>query len=249
MKIKSIACLFAVAAASVYGDVVSQNEFGVLKVTCDSQKAIIATPWVKCGDASASVKVTDLVMTSGLETGDAIIVYQGGNFKAWAISSGAWTPTTIVDGSNSYPGGSAADAAVARGEAFWFVKNSFTAGDTYDLYLYGQKSTAAATATITSGAYNLIASPSVSDTNMNSPSLSFTPPNANDEIQVPNAATNLPPTTYTYKSGQGWGSKVKTAINGHPGEYVSKWTVGCTIPAGRGFWYVSKGANGGPISW
>lgn len=247
MKIKSIACLFAVAAASVYGDVVSQNEFGVLKVTCDSQKAIIATPWVKCGDASASVKVTDLVMTSGLETGDAIIVYQGSNFKAWAIDNGgAWASTTVVDGTNTYSGGSAADAAVARGEAFWFVKNTFTAGSTYDLYLYGQKSTAAATATITSGAYNLIASPSVTTTDVNTVTFGFTP-GATDEIQVPNADTSKPPTTYTYKSGQGWGTKVKTPI-GETGQYMSKWTAGCLIPPGRGFWYISKGGSG-TITW
>ena len=247
MKIKSIACLFALAAASAYGTVAveSANEFGVLKVTCDSQKAIIATPWVKCGDANASVKVTDLVMTAGLENGDAIIVYQGSSFKAWAIANGSWTPTPIVDGGTTYSAGDAASAAVARGEAFWFVKSAFTSGSTYDLYLYGQKSEAAATATVTANAYSLIASPSVADTDMNSVTFSFTP-NAADEIQVPNADTSKPPTSYTYKSGK-WGAKVKTPI-GTTGQYMSKWTAGCTIPAGRGFWYISKGGSG-TITW
>ena len=78
MKVKTLACLCALAAIPAFGTeaVTSANTFGVLKVECASQKVIIATPWVKCGDATSPVKVTDLVMTSGLETGDAILVYE-----------------------------------------------------------------------------------------------------------------------------------------------------------------------------
>ena len=73
MKVKTLACLCALAAIPAFGNVVatSTNTFGVLKVNCSAQKVIIATPWVECLTAG-NVKVTDLVMTSGLADGDAI---------------------------------------------------------------------------------------------------------------------------------------------------------------------------------
>ena len=96
MKVKTLACLCALAVAPAFANVTatSANTFGVLKVTCSAQKVIIATPGVECLTAG-NVKVTDLVMTAGLADGDAILVYQNGAFKSWAISGGAWTETLV----------------------------------------------------------------------------------------------------------------------------------------------------------
>ena len=250
MKVKTLACLCALAAVPACGNVAatSGNTFGVLKVTCSAQKVIIATPWVECGDATAAVKVTDLVMTSGLETGDAILVYQNGSFKSWAISGGAWTPTTVAQAGQTVSSGDPSSAAIARGQAFWFVKNSFKAGDTYDLYLYGQDTSAAATSEIAGGnsttpAYSLVASPKTTAANLNSGvTFSFTP-TAADEIRVPRF--NLPDVVYTYKADQGWGTSVKKQVGS---VFKKVWEAGCTIPAGTGFWYVSKGGSG-TITW
>ena len=57
MKVKTLACLCALAAIPAFGTeaVTSANTFGVLKVECSAKKVIIATPWVKCGDASSAV--------------------------------------------------------------------------------------------------------------------------------------------------------------------------------------------------
>ena len=253
MKVKTLACLCALAAIPAFGTeaVTSANTFGVLKVTCSAQKVIIATPWVKCGDATSPVKVTDLVMTSGLETGDAILVYDADNdrFKSWVISGGAWSSTPVADVAGTVITGDAQSEAIARGQAFWFVKKSFTAGDTYDLYLYGQDSTATATSTIavgtsTSPAYSLLASPNTVAADLNAKNFSGTR-NAADEIRVPRH--NLPDLIYTFKDGQGWGTSTSVQI-GTTGRYKKVWTAGCTIPAGTGFWYVSKGGSG-TITW
>jgi len=252
MKVKTLACLCALAAAPAFGTtpaVESANTFGVLKVTCSAQKVIIATPWVKCGDATAAVKVTDLVMTSGLENGDAILVYQGDGFKSWVISGGAWSPVAVSEAGQTVSSGDAASAAIARGQAFWFVKKTFTAGGTYPLYLYGQDATNTVYSTIADGssstpAYSLVASPTISSTgtnDVNAATFNFTP-NAADEIRVPRH--NLPDLIYTFKDGQ-WGTSVKTKVGS---VYKKMWTAGCMIPAGTGFWYVSYGGSG-TITW
>ena len=257
MKVKTLACLCALAAIPAFGTVAvtSTNTFGVLKVTCSAQKVIIATPWVECLTAG-NVKVTDLVMTSGLATGDAILVYQGENdqgkstFNCWAINGvGAWEATTVVQTNAVVSSGDASSAAIARGKAFWFVKNSFSAGSTYDLYLYGQDTDASATSTIVAGtsaspAYSLVASPNTVDADLNAKNFSGTR-NAADEIRVPRH--NLPDLIYTYKDGQGWGTSTKVPV-GETGRFKKMWTLGCSIPAGTGFWYVSYGGSG-TITW
>ena len=247
MKVKTLACLCALAAIPAFGTeaVTSANTFGVLKVTCSAQKVIIATPWVKCGDATAAVKVTDLVMTSGLANGDAILVYQDGEFKSWVISGGAWVAQIVSQAGQTVSSGDAASAAIERGEAFWFVKASYS--EPYDLYLYGQDTTATATSTIapgtsTSPAYSLLASPNTVAADLNAKNFSGTR-NAADEIRVPRH--NLPDLIYTYKDGQGWGTSVKTKVGS---VYKKVWTLGCSIPAGTGFWYVSYGGTG-TITW
>ena len=142
--------------------------------------------------------------------------------------------------------GEAADAAIARGKAFWFVKASYT--EPYDLYLYGQDTTASATSTVVAGtsespAYSLVASPKTTAADLNSV-VSFFTPNAADEIRLPR--TNLPDLAFTYQGGQ-WGTRTnKVEISA--GRYKTVWVAGCTIPAGTGFWYVSKGGSG-TITW
>jgi len=251
MKLKSLACLCALAAIPAFGTeaVTSANTFGVLKVACSAQKVIIATPWVECLTAG-NVKVTDLVMTDNLTAGDAIIVYAGGAFKGWRLTAGkAWEAYAVTDAGGTVTEGDSASAAIARGLAFWFIKSDYTSGS-YDLYLYGQDTTATATSTITAGtsgspAYSLVASPKTTVADLNS--VGGLEPNTADEIRVPR--DNLPDVIYTYKTGTGenggWGTSVKTLVGS---VYKKVWTKGCEIPAGTGFWYVSKGGSG-TITW
>ena len=260
MKVKTLACLCALAAIPAFGTeaVTSANTFGVLKVECSAKKVIIATPWIECG-GSGSVKVTDLVMTANLDQGDTIITYEGGTFKGWILDSDkAWQPLLISssDSTSAYgsvvSSGAAGGEAIARGQAFWFVKNGYTSGS-YDLYLYGQDTSAAATSTVVAGtsgspAYSLVASPKTTEADLNTVGTFGFTPNAADEIRVPRY--NLPDLVYTYKATEsGWGTSTKQLIEGsNPARYKKVWTKGCTIPAGTGFWYVSKGGSG-TITW
>ena len=94
-------------------------------------------------------------------------------------------------------------------------------------------------------AYSLVASPKATAANLNSGvTFGFTP-NAADEIRLPRAG--LPDLVYTYKTGEGWGTSVSVEI-GKTGRYKKTWQAGCTIPAGTGFWYFSKGGFG-TITW
>ena len=246
MKVKTLACLCALAAAPAFGDtaaVTSENTFGVLKVTCNTAKAIIATPWVSCENINDAVKVTNLVMTANLSENDAIIVYVNEAFKGWKLASGAWSPLNVSSAETygiAVGSGDSTSEAIARGKAFWFIKNGFTSG-TYDLYLYGQDKVVTTTdnATVVANAYNLLANPKVAELDLATSSLwTGMTINANDRIVVPNGANA--PTEYSYVNGA-WGHLVE---NGR----VAVWTAGGTIPAGRGFWYISKGGSG-TITW
>lgn len=251
MKIKTLACLCALAAIPAFGAeaVTSANTFGVLKVTCSTNKVIIATPWVECLTAG-NVKVTDLVMTDNLAENDAIIVYADGAFRGWKLTAGKeWEAYAVSTAGGTVTAGDAASAAIARGKAFWFVKASYS--EPYDLYLYGQDTSAAATSEIAAGnsttpAYSLVASPKTTDANLNATGVVGFTPNAADEIHVPPTGGKLLDTVYTYKSDKGgWGTDVIVSVGGRN---KKQWQAGCTIPAGTGFWYISKGGTG-TISW
>ena len=62
MKIRSVLCaLAAAAAATVFADVTS-NVCGLLKITSDLKNTIIGVPWVEVGTTpDADIKVAKLV--------------------------------------------------------------------------------------------------------------------------------------------------------------------------------------------
>ena len=251
MKLSVIAASALITIAAFGEDVTSvetSNTFGVMKVSCSAQKVIVCTPWVKALTADA-IQLKDLVMTAGLEPDDSIILYTGktgkvSDFKSWVLGeNGEWQGVAVTDvNGTTLPG---ADEAIARGAGFWFVKKNFTAGATYDLYLYGQDTADAATSTVVANAYNLVANPKTEDVAITA--LSGVTPAVGDTIQVPNGAA--PAKVYTYKNGA-WGKSVKTQI-GSTGQYKMAWqaiTADEKIPAGQGFWYISKG-GAGAIAW
>ena len=250
MKLSVIAASALITIAAFGEDVTSvetSNTFGVMKVSCSAQKVIVCTPWVKALTADA-IQLKDLVMTAGLEPDDSIILYTGktgkvSDFKSWVLGeNGEWQGVAVTDvNGTTLPG---ADEAIARGAGFWFVKKNFTAGATYDLYLYGQDTADAATSTVVANAYNLVANPKTEDVAITA--LSGVTPAVGDTIQVPNGSA--PAKVYTYKNGA-WGKSVKTQIA--TGQYKMAWqaiTADEKIPAGQGFWYISKG-GAGAIAW
>lgn len=241
MKIKSLVSLCAIAALPAFAtDVATANTFGAMKVTCNSAKVIICTPWVEC-QSGGDVKVTDLVMAQGLGNGDAIVVYKDGGFKCWTWSGTAWEGAAITDVNATIASGDAASAPIVRGNGFWFVKNGYTSGS-YDLYLYGQVASEAITSTITAGAYNLLANPKTEAVDIKS---KITGAAEGDSIQLSSGRF------YRYL-GSKWTTTETTTRNVKGRTVTIASTVEATkieIPASTGFWYVSKGSAGGSISW
>lgn len=243
MKLRSLICLGALVAAGVASAEIAaptSNTFGWLRVDSTKQYTIVAVPWLGCD--GAAVKVADLVKVDNLTAGDMLYVYQGGAYKAWILQNGAWTPTTTVaDGKKPAAAGGAAEAALARGSALWLYRQN--AADPF--YVYGQHSADVASApALTAGAYNLIANPNASDYDLNSGKI--TGATKGDQVQVVGDAgvTRL----YTF-DGTSWGYDNLVQVEGAPFSRNERVTTGCTIPAGQGVWYVSKGATAPTIAW
>lgn len=239
MKIKSLVSFCALAALPVLAtDVPTSNTFGAMKVTCNAAKVMICTPWVECATTTdEAIKVTDLVMTAGLTSGDSIIVYKDGGFKGWTWSGSVWAPTAVTGVGGTVSSGDAAAAAIARGNGFWFIKNDYS--EPYDLYLYGQATSAAATSTITAGAYNLVANPNAAAFDIKS---KITGAANGDSIQLGGGKM------FKYVTGKGWTTTTTSEVKGRT---VVSTAVASSIeiPAGAGFWYVSKGSADVSIAW
>ena len=232
--------LAATAACAEVTEIQSSNTFGVMKVTCSTQKAVICTPWVAAVTAG-EIALKDLVMTAGLDEDDAIILYKDGAFKGWTLKNGAWQGTPIASVGGTVTAGD--NEAIKRGAGFWFVKKNFS--DPYDVYLYGQDTAAAAEATVAANAYTLVANPRTSPVALTT-ALAGVSAVAGDKVQVPNG--NNPARVYTFKNSA-WGKSVKKEIGN--GQFALTWaaaTAEATLPAGQGFWYISKGGQG-TITW
>ena len=101
MKVRSVLCaLAAAAAATVFADVTS-NVCGLLKITSDLKNTIIGVPWVEVGTTpDADIKVAKLVKTDNLTAGDMLYYYNAGTWNAWTLGADGWGPNTTgtVDG-------------------------------------------------------------------------------------------------------------------------------------------------------
>ncbi|MBE6382716.1 MAG: hypothetical protein E7049_06865 [Lentisphaerae bacterium] len=235
--------MFAISLAGLLGlgasaAVQSANTFGVLKVESSTKQTIICVPWVAVGAGESPVAVEDLVMTSNLEEGDGLYLYDPSTkkYKAWFLtSSGTWDSPIMVDSVGATTGKSAGDTTAERGNALILVRqHPTTEGETptaKPIYLYGQYTNSSVPAmTLSKGAWNLIAPPnmfsSVSDLNSN-----YTWENVDDSdtIRLQNNGIAITlvrhENQWAYKSGN---------------NYI---TAAAKVQPGQGFWYVSKGTT------
>lgn len=242
MKIRSVLCaLAAAAAATVFADVTS-NVCGLLKITSDLNNTIIGVPWVEVG-TGADVKVAKLVKTDNLTPGDMLYYYQNGTWNAWTFGAQGWERNTTVKVDGITVAAPQEAQGVARGKALILERK----GDvTKPFYLYGQfTSDAAAAQTITAGtasapSYTLLASPKVEAFDFNAEG-KIVNPGVNDQIIIPkNGGDN---TILTLQDGK-WGYRKATTAKKF-GKTVTTytWTQADALAAGTGFWYVSKGGT------
>lgn len=257
MKLATLLSVSLLASAAAFAETsaTSANVIGVLRVDSTAKRTIVAVPWVAAAVAGGDIKVTDLVKTSNLTVGDTLSYYKGdGTFDTWRLVEGtgeaapAWAPVNQV--SKSGETGTSEDPAVQtlpRGGALILVRQDATK----PFYLQGQYSEVAAAApTIATGTaaapvYNLIAHPGaksgVVDLNAD---IAWTNPNTTDRIFI------LKPDGLTvecqYLSGK-W--QYNTWVKPQGGGLMQEQWSDATVPAGTGFWYVSKGSSAPTLAW
>ena len=243
MKLRSLICLGALVVAGVASAEIAaptSNTFGWLRVDSKKQYMIVAVPWLGCD--GAAVKVADLVKVDNLTPEDMLYVYQDGTYKAWVLRNRVWTPvTTVAEGKSPAAAAGAAETALARGSALWLYRQNAT----NPFYVYGQHSADTASApALTPGAYNLVANPNASGYDLNSGKI--TGAAKGDQVQVVGDAGVT--RVYTF-DGTNWGYDRLVQVDGEPFSRHERVTTGCTIPAGQGVWYVSKGTTAPTIEW
>ena len=259
MKLRSLICVSAVAAASAAFALDGANTFARLKVTSDLSNSIIAIPLAGCGESEAKIYVTNLVMTTGLSTGDTLMYNDGTDWYAWEIKAGAWSP--VAAGTKNGVTVAAPNAyKMDCGKACWLIRSSTS----NPIYLYGQVNETLPASVWVAGAtaadkfaYTLIAKPSESsalDLNTWHPSGAAN----GDVLLVPTANGSTGQITYKY-SGSAWQTattSVTSMTNPRTKQttYVTNttWTAisaSTAIPAGKGVMYGRKGTSGATLAW
>ena len=238
----------------------ASNTFAILPVA----KTLTVMPLtVNFTDVDGSaLPATKIVKTAGL-AGSSLYVYDKENGKyttyvlsdgnEWVLANDGKTYTINAQGQLVEGTGTQAEAnPVARGAAvFLETPSSFTG----NFYVAGTPG-AGATINITEGA-NLIGAPTAAEFNLNAENVTWTTianstitngrlAAAGDIIEVPTADGGA--STRYYYNGTAWG---KIVASGSGFTMTSSFvTDGCTIPAGKGFWYVRKaGAGAMTIAW
>lgn len=252
-------CALLASFAAVATTVESANTFGVLKVTdASTTELIIAVPWTAVG--TGNIKVTDLVLPTGLADGDKLYWYSTAekNFKSWVITKGAWAANNVTLFNEQTLTTELTDT-VARGEALILVR---TAPETNsDIYLSGQYTNSTSVVAIacpTSG--DIAARPNHLTYTLIAPS-STTAVDLNTEIYYSDADCN---TAVAYTDSSLDGDKIQLSDGtqyGHDNLGWYKWAdasgnapktknhSGVTIPQGQGAWYMRNGTSSLYIQW
>lgn len=238
MKTKSLLSIAvsALAATALAETILDSEEIGVVKHTGTAGTEVaIGVPWQACGSAGATpVKVSDLI-ASGLTDGDILSVWNGTSYHSWQWNGSAWT---AAEGPSETP--EATKTTVSRGQAVWYMP---AGSKTYTLM--GCPVAAASTSSTTANGYTLLANPLPTDV-----TVSGIGGSDGDEILLINSVSST--TSYVRNKGSwcttGWGEP--TDVGGKtmkPRTYIPVDDT-VKIPAGTGFWYISKG--GSPtITW
>ena len=150
MKLRSLICVsaaMAAIAASATTTLSAGNQFARLEVNTPFTSSIIALPLRGCGESSAQIYVTNLVMTANLENGDTLLWKNDlGNWFAWEIETVGgnkqWKALRTTDVANGKKEGvnitnPANETAIPCGEACWLIRST----PSNKVYLYGQVNT------------------------------------------------------------------------------------------------------------
>ena len=231
------ACIVAgtLGLAAVADDVVAYEgqPIGSIAVTAPGRSAIVAVAFKELSATDEQVSASNIVSTVNLQDGDALYIYNGGTYSAWTLQGGVWTAVQKVsqnqEGGVALSEGQEASAVRAKiGDGFWLIRNGSNRDYTKPFYIFGAAVEFGAT-TATKGVKSLMGNPKgVAKAPVISGMVN------GDTIQLTTAGELL--NSYTYYSAQ---SKWGYWDAGNNPQFVAS----PTIPAGTGFWYVSKGTG------
>lgn len=256
MRIGKMAVTFLVAVCSALYSINataedSINVFGVLEVHSKATNTIVSVPWVQLGYATNdAIRVCDLVLTNNLSAGDTIVVYdldtrtENQAYEGWVLSNGGWASIVTVTENEVVDAPKADTARLRRGKAFMLSRrHPIEGGTAVPFYLCGQYTDAnadgveIAAGTMQTPVYHFLAAPYVEDKNLNDIGWNAANIGENDTILLPQNASDGATIIYNFDSSAGkWYYSVKS------GRKMVK-TYGGTIPAGTGFWYISRGGS------
>jgi hypothetical protein len=264
MKKISLALAALAVAGSVQADVppiTGENTVGFAAVAAPAEaNTIITVPFEACLGGGAAGMLSDLVATSGLTShasdpaqADQLVVLtsSGGElyyYYYWLKASEGWMAITtsklMPDGSTQAVTPPAASAfEIARGLGFW-VKRVASGGSA--LYVKGQLATAKQSTDISEG-LNLVGYGTVQSFSLNDSGIDWTGAyggtgntSTSDKIVVVNADGSFTEYFYFVKP-VGWPAGYDALSN----KWITKsYTLASgTLPAGRGFWYLRRGAG------
>ena len=165
MKKAFLLSAVAIAGSVLATDVETSNSYGVLPVTTAGTATMVAVPFL--GDG-ADISIDQMVKAQNLQANDMIYALPTGSgnaYKVWKLNSGrtAWEPVVGVEvgtGTQFTPT-AASQTTIARGQAFWLVRNS---SSSTTFYVMGVGPTSAASATTVSQGWNLVGQSSANGT-------------------------------------------------------------------------------------
>lgn len=260
MKLRSIICVSAVAAAASASALTSTNTFARLPVAGNTyQNALIAIPFAGCGESDAAIYVTNLVMTANLKSGDKLLYKDGSTYYAWQLTEdgGAWQKMATSTDFGTQVTPSADSVTLPCGKGCWLVRSEATITADSTFYLYGQVNSESLSTTVgaSSGGnvtYAIIGRPFETGA---LDLYSWEPDGVavGDTVTVPDSTSATGQKTYTYKSGN-WTTQTSTTTTNKRGKTVYTVTdvavsEGTTIPAGVAFMYGRYGTTDLTITW
>ena len=220
-------CATCLAAVAVGDETAYEGQpIGSIAVTAPGKSAIVAVAFKELSVSDEPVSAANIVSTVNLQDGDELYIYSNGSYDAWTLQNGAWTKVLKTNSEGTKEGPEAAAVRAEIGSGFWLMRNGENRDYSKPFYIFGavvelQSTTAAA------GVKSLMGNPCLT-----AKTPTITGMSNGDTIQFATAGGLLNVYTYNATSEKWgfWNSKNEPDSTPAP-----------KIPAGIGFWYVSKG--------
>ena len=238
----------------------ADNTIGVLKVETEDKIIPVAVPWTSLNDQS-DIKVSEVVRTSTLESGDMMHVYDQvkGRYDNWKLdANGEWSPVASyrldAKGKVDYesPEDLPTEKTVPQGAGVWLERKDtskpFYLIGQYDKNSQGKSQVKPPAETAERPEYNLIAPTGIEDTDLNEvQDLVDGTAQPEDKLMVLKKGV---PKYYTFKDGKwGYNKQVYKVENGWVTTRTERCVDDAKVQAGTGLWYISAGGSAREIDW